>query len=171
MSTSKTLYIHRHAKSSWDHSGLSDFDRPLNSRGQRDMPLMADRFVQRGESVDILLSSPANRAISTAHIMAKALGYPLSKILEVRGLYLPSINAILTAVGQIDQAYRSAMIFGHNPGFTDIIHYLCGEGPDNLPTSGIARIDFQFDDWRLLSAQTGNLVYVDFPKNEDEHGV
>jgi phosphohistidine phosphatase len=76
----KTLYVIRHAKSSWDDPTLSDFDRPLNKRGKRDAPAMGKRLVHDDRVVpDLLLSSPAERALTTCKIIAEEIHYPSGK--------------------------------------------------------------------------------------------
>jgi phosphohistidine phosphatase len=160
----KTLYLHRHAKSSWDHPGLSDFDRPLNDRGYHDAPEMGLRLVQRGVQVDAILSSTAVRALSTAKFVASELGFPENHIQLVEQLYLPSVAIILETLNAIDDRFNKVILFGHNPGFTEAVHYLAGDGPANLPTAGVARIDFPFEEWKLVSGGTGELCWLDYPK-------
>lgn len=162
----KSLYIHRHAKSSWNHSALSDFERPLNERGFHDAPMMGKRLLKRNEPIELIVSSPAVRALSTAKLVAKEIGYESSQILEQHILYLPSISDILQVVNSLDDSINSVMLFGHNPGFTQIINYLAGDQLDNLPTAGCARIDFQFEEWQLVSGDTGKVVWLDYPKNQ-----
>ena len=71
----KTLFLIRHAKSSWDDTALADKDRPLNDRGKRDAPKMGKRLADRDVNPDLILSSPAMRALTTAEIIAKKLDY------------------------------------------------------------------------------------------------
>jgi len=160
----KTLYLHRHAKSSWDHAGLSDFERPLNERGLNDAPEMGRRLKLRGDLPDAIVSSPANRALTTAQLVAEAIGFPTKDIVLVDRLYLPSVSTILSVVNALNDTHHSAMLFGHNPGFTEAVGYLSGNDLQNLPTAGVVRIEFPFDEWKLVSAQTGMCRYVDFPK-------
>lgn len=164
----KTLYLHRHAKSSWDHPGLSDFERPLNERGLRDAPEMGRRLKLRGDLPDGMVSSPANRAHTTARLVADAIGFPEKDIVRVDRLYLPSVSTILSVVNALNDKHNTVMLFGHNPGFTEAVGYLSGNDLQNLPTAGVARIDFPFDEWKLVSAQTGVCRYVDFPKRTFE---
>ena len=73
----KTLFLIRHAKSSWDDTALPDKDRPLADRGRRDAPKMGKRLAKRDVKPDLILSSPARRALTTAEIVAKKLDYKL----------------------------------------------------------------------------------------------
>ncbi|MCH2213575.1 MAG: histidine phosphatase family protein [Flavobacteriales bacterium] len=163
----KTLYFNRHAKSDWSDHTLSDFDRPLNKRGLRDAPNMAERLLKRKERIDVFISSPANRAISTARIMANGFGYTSKEIVQVERLYLPSIKDFLVSIGEISEGFSSAILFAHNPGITDVVEYLTNEYVGNVPTCGIIKISFaQAGRWNEISAGTGSLEFFDYPKKE-----
>lgn len=162
----KTLYINRHAKSSWNEEGISDFDRQLNARGLRDAPFMAQLFFEKSGGVDLILSSPANRALTTATFFAKAIGFPSSEVKTEAGIYLASTQVLLRIVTELDDAYDKVILFGHNPGFTYLVQYLTGEYV-NMPTCAIARVDFQQDTWQAVSADSGSLIAFDYPKNHD----
>jgi phosphohistidine phosphatase len=163
----KTLFFNRHAKSDWSDSSLSDFDRPLNKRGMRDAPVMGKRLKERGESIDLFVSSPAVRAITTARIMAENYGYPVTDIKQVERLYLPSTHDFMNSITELDDALSSAIVFAHNPGITEIVEYLSGTSIGNMPTCGIAKIEFpSADAWKEVSGGLGNLEFFDFPKKE-----
>lgn len=163
----KTIYFNRHAKSDWSNAGLRDFDRPLNARGMRDAPKMGRRLVDGQESIDLFVSSPANRAISTARIMAKEFGYDLENIVEVDRLYLPSVRDFLQSIAEIDNSCGSIILFAHNPGITDVVEYLTNESIGNIPTCGIAKVEFPAaDSWKEVSGATGDLVFFDYPKKD-----
>ncbi|MFN2422937.1 MAG: histidine phosphatase family protein [Cryomorphaceae bacterium] len=162
----KTIYLHRHAKSSWDHGDLTDFERPLNDRGMRDAPAMGRRLKESGDHIDAIVSSPAERAFTTARAVAGALDLSETDILQIRSLYLPSVENILEVINKLNENWDSVMLFGHNPGFTDAVGYFTGEYLDNLPTAGVAKIEFPFDSWDLVSAGTGRFVSVNAPKDE-----
>ena len=91
----KTLHLLRHAKSAWDDPGLSDRERPLNKRGERDAPIMAQRVNEAGIRPSQIISSPAVRAWTTAKIFAKELGYPAEFLQREDGLYLASLDNLL----------------------------------------------------------------------------
>lgn len=158
------LYLHRHAKSSWDYSELSDFDRPLNSRGLRDAPKMGERLKARGEKISLIVSSPAVRALSTARLVAKAIDYPEADIREERKLYLPRTRTILEVIQGLDDVHPNAMLFGHNPGFTEAVGFLSAHRLDNLPTAGQVCISFPVDHWSEVQPQSGTLKFIDYPK-------
>jgi len=163
----KTIYFNRHAKSDWSNEGLKDFDRPLNQRGLRDAPVMGKRLVDRKEHIEVFMSSPANRAISTARLMAESVGFDLAKITLVDRLYLPSVQDFLQSIAELDEDYESIILFAHNPGITDVVEYLTNESIGNIPTCGIAKIEFPLaTSWQEISRGTGNLVFFDYPKND-----
>lgn len=161
----KTLYINRHAKSSWANMGMADFDRPLNNRGENDAPMMGKRLKEKGVIPDHILSSPANRAISTARTIATEIGYLLENIKEDRNLYHASDVSILEIIKQQDDENDSLIIFGHNPGFTDLASILSGRWFDNIPTCGIVALQFEVSKWSEVSAGNGEISFFDYPKN------
>ena len=103
----KNLYLLRHAKSSWDNPGLSDKDRPLNKRGLHDAPMMGERFRERGESLDLVFSSPARRAHTTAQLFCDACGYPADEIATEEGLYFLGRGAIENVIVNQSRSGRS----------------------------------------------------------------
>ena len=113
----KTLYINRHAKSSWNEDGISDFDRPLNKRGMRDAPFMAKVFAEKSNGVDLILSSPANRAITTANFFSEALGFAPSEVKTDEGIYLASTQDLLRIIaGNGDSIDFLVDQFSHDSG-------------------------------------------------------
>lgn len=165
----KTLYVIRHAKSSWEDESLSDFDRPLNERGKRDAPVMGKRLRDRGVVPHLLLSSPAKRAFSTAKRIAKALGYPKDKIKTDRRLYHADSEMIVSVLRNIKNKHDVVFMFGHNPGLTDFVNLMMKERAfiDNVPTCGIVAFEFTIEDWKELTRKTGKMLFFDYPKNSD----
>lgn len=159
----KKLYIVRHAKSDWNQGVKLDFDRPLNERGMRNAPFMADQFVERGLSADFIISSPANRALSTALIFKRRLGLSEGQFDTERRIYEADAKRLLEIVNRLDNRYRSVMLFGHNPGVSALVNVLTDELV-MMSTCAIAEIEVPFEDWALVSASTCNLLSFDFPK-------
>jgi phosphohistidine phosphatase len=118
----KTLYVVRHAKSSWADLSLGDFERGLNDRGKRDTVRMGKRLKEKGIHPDVMLSSPAKRALSTARRLAEILKYPKEKIKTDERLYHANDDTILLAVRTIKDKNDVALLFGHNPGLTDFVN-------------------------------------------------
>jgi len=162
----KTLYIVRHAKSSWDDPLLDDFSRPLNERGKRDAPKMAKRLKEKRIVPDLMLTSPARRAKSTCKRMAEIFGYEDDKIKTERDLYLASENTILEVVRSVKDKYNSLILFGHNPGLTAFVNAIGKQQFYNVPTCGVAAFELRIDSWKALNYGDGNLLFYDFPKNK-----
>ena len=161
----KQLYIIRHAKSSWDDPYLRDFDRPLNGRGKRNVPDMGKRLANLEVMPDLMISSPANRALTTAKGIAKAIGYDKSNIREAPDLYHASVQTIREVISQTTDEVNTLMIFGHNPGFTSFIGAASDFSIWNLPTCAICGIQFDFDSWSGILRSRGRKFYYDFPKS------
>ena len=146
---------------------LVDFDRPLNPRGRRDAPRMGQRLARRHEYPDLMLSSPANRALTTARIIAEQIRYPDDGIRLDERVYHASTEELLDVVRQLDAGFDKVMMFGHNPGFTDFANVLADEDIENIPTCGIFCVGFPIDDWRETSRGGAELVYFDYPKKRE----
>ena len=164
----KTLYVVRHAKSSWKDSSLADWERPLNKRGQRDAPLMGQRLAKRGIKPQAMVSSPATRAIKTAQAMAAEVGYPKKEIQIDDRLYVAGVKGIIKVIEDFDDDLETVMIFGHNPSFTELAGYLTGEHIVNLSTCAIYAMNFDIDSWREIDTDTGNRLFCDYPKKHQE---
>ncbi|MDB5970767.1 MAG: hypothetical protein JWQ90_3217 [Hydrocarboniphaga sp.] len=160
----RSLTLVRHAKSSWDNAALSDFDRPLNERGRRDAPVMAQRFAHSAELPLQLLASPALRAASTAAIFADALNIQPSAIRYEPKIYEADVATLMEIVRGLDERLPDAVLFGHNPGFTDFCHSLARCEFNELPTCAVARIDLDVERWRDVAPGCGRLTAYSFPK-------
>ena len=160
----KNLYLTRHAKSSWGNPGLADIDRPLNGRGKKAAPLMGKLIVNRGENPELLISSPANRAFSTAKEFAKEMGCAETNIIVNRAIYGAGAQQLLNLVQDVDDLYNSIMLFGHNPTFTSFCNMLSGENILNIVTCGVVRIDFEFSSWKNIDFNSGRMIYYEYPK-------
>ena len=160
----KNLFLTRHAKSSWGNPGLADIDRPLNERGKKAAPFMGKLIVDKGEKPDLLISSPANRALSTAKAFGGAMGLVENDIIIDRTIYGAGAQQLLELVQDQDDLYKSIMLFGHNPTFTSFVNLLTGNNIMNVVTCGVIRIDFEFSSWTDIDFGSGRLVYYEYPK-------
>jgi phosphohistidine phosphatase len=160
---SKKLYVVRHAKSDWSHEGLSDFERPLNERGLSNAPFMADKFAEAGHLLDYILTSPANRAITTAGYFKRRLGLRDGQWDTERKIYESDATRLLSIINRLDDAHKSVMIVGHNPGLSSLVQLLTGEWVV-MSTCSIAEVEIPFDSWSLASEGACNLLSFDFPK-------
>jgi phosphohistidine phosphatase len=161
----KTLYIVRHAKSSWDYPELDDMDRPLNNRGKRNAPEMGKRLAKQHIKPGLLVTSPAKRARATAKNIAKEIGISPGEIVRNDLLYHGSISSILEVISTTDDHLDDMMIVGHNPGFTELANYLTGSDIYNIPTCGVVAIEFDVESWNEIGEKTGKLLFFDYPKN------
>lgn len=161
----KTLYIIRHAKSSWSSNAENDFDRPLNQRGKRDAPLMGEVLYVKQVFPDLFLSSSAKRAKKTAKKIARKIGYDKKNILYKESLYLAAPEEIIAEIKSVDNSIHSLAVVGHNPGMTEIINLLSNVHIDNLPTCGIAALSIEIDQWADLTIQSkAKMLFFDYPK-------
>lgn len=158
------LTLIRHGKSSWDFDGLKDDERPLNPRGERDVPVMALRFVAQGHRPDYLLSSYATRALTTARLFARQLCYPVERIRLTEALYECPMAEIYSIIAGLNDQHWHVCLFGHNPGFTAFANDLCGATIDNIPTTGIVHMQLNIDSWHQVTAGSGELLQFDYPK-------
>ncbi len=158
------LGLVRHAKSSWSHTDLNDHDRPLNKRGIRDAPIMAQKVELLFGSPDLLISSTANRALTTAKVFKEAMNLEDMALVQEGGLYHASIDDMMDCVSLIDPEVKYAMLFGHNPTTTYLANSFPGDMIDNVPTCGVIILESTADTWlNLNQANTKRLAFI-YPK-------
>ncbi len=160
----KKLTIVRHAKSSWKNPELKDIERPLNERGKRDAPFMGNVLKEKKIFPDAVYSSPAARALLTAKIIIKEINYPEEKIIIKKNIYEASVSNLLKIISSFPENYKHIMMFGHNPGFTLLSHYLCNSFNVNMPTCSFVHITFDVNSWVEITANSGTLLYFEYPK-------
>lgn len=162
----KRLTLLRHAKSDWN-TGQRDHDRPLNRRGERDAPEMGRRFLECIGTPELILSSTANRALTTARLFAGSCDYEAASI-DVDGeLYHASPGTLLHAVNQLDDAFADVVLVSHNPGITEFATLMSDQRLDNLPAAGLWSMLFDDDSWGKVVPGEGRLDWHDYPKNEN----
>ena len=162
----KQLLVIRHAKAEEADFKKPDFKRALSHRGEKNAQEMAKRLKTKDLQPQILYSSPALRAISTARFFADELGISQSEIIQDQEIYEALTDTRLHCINQLDDQADFVALFGHNPAITDLVNKFCGADIYNIPTCGIALIQFPFDSWNMLSVGTGELMLYDYPKNE-----
>lgn len=163
----KTLYLIRHAKSSWDHPGLRDIQRPLNERGLRDAPVMARLLRARTDSPVLIVSSPAKRALTTALFFAEAFGIPDESVVRNPAIYEASLPELLQVIRALPNAAETILLFGHNPTFTDVANLFSDDFVANIPTCGIIQIDSEAPGWENFDETNSRLVWKIFPKDAE----
>ncbi len=159
----KTLYLMRHAKSSWKQPELSDFDRPLNKRGKRDVPFIAKLLRDMGVKPDVIMTSPTMRALSTAKILTEELKYPREKIVVNDLLYEGGKEELVEVIRATDRTIGKLMMVGHNPALTEVVNYF-SPGVENIPTCGIVCLEFNLDSWKQVDQNRGKLKFFEYPK-------
>ena len=162
----KTLVLIRHAKSDWNDPSLRDFDRPLNERGKRDAPVMAQRLLDRGLRIGAILSSPARRAAKTARVFAEAAGIKKDKIIYLEELYLAEPEAFYRAVEQAPDKKDCIAVFSHNPGITEFANEMTDARIDNIPTCGMFAVRVNTGTWESFRAAEKEFLFFDYPKAE-----
>ena len=166
----KTLYIIRHAKSSWDDPVADDFDRPLNDRGKRDAPRMGKRLKEKEITPDLLITSPARRALATCHAIAEILQFPVQNIKLEKALYHASSGQILRIIHSLDDKHDVIFLFGHNPGLTDFANEFRDDKKfiDNIPTCGVVGFNCNVKRWKEIGFGKAKLILFDFPKSKTD---
>ena len=160
----KTLFLMRHAKSSWNNTNLSDFERPLNERGLRAAPHIGKIMFERQLQPELLVSSPAERAKQTAQLIKETV--PIAGEIQFdKRIYEASVPTLLQILSETDEQFESVMLVGHNPGFENLLMILTGE-LQPMPTAALAVIDLSINNWREINADCGTLRILIRPKDE-----
>jgi phosphohistidine phosphatase len=160
----KTLLLIRHAKSDWNDASLSDFDRPLNERGKRDAPLMAQRLLDKKIGIDLFVSSPAKRAKKTATIFAEAYGLDKKQVEFYDELYLAPETVFSAVISKLKNNTAAVAIFAHNPGITDFANSLTNSRIDDMPTCCIFAVQGACNSWNEFATAKKTFLFVDYPK-------
>jgi len=161
----KTLIIIRHAKSSWNEPGLPDHDRPLNDRGLQDASLMG--AVLRGWDLPPtrVISSSAVRALTTAELVLQEIGWGVDEIQVEEDLYHASAGGTLDIILSQEDMLEGLMLFGHNPGMTDLVNRLSGADLTKLPTAGVFIAEYDVPRWQDLGPSRLGEYNLEFPKS------
>lgn len=158
----RTLYLLRHAKSSWDDQSQTDFERPLNQRGMIAAPFMGKLMAKKSFTPSVIISSPAMRAKTTARLVKDA-GQFSAEIIFEKSIYEAGPNALRQVVSEISDDHTSALLVGHNPGIESFIQYLTGQ-LEPMPTAALAVIELEIDKWDEINDGCGKLLSVYRPK-------
>jgi phosphohistidine phosphatase len=160
----KTLYLMRHAKSDWANLNLSDHERPLNARGERDAPEMGRRLAEKKPRPEIIYASSAERVRATALHVAAAIGHPADDIVWRKDIYEGGVETVIQILGSTDDSIETAMLIGHNPTMSwCIANWSQGFGK-HLPTAALACLRLDTQGWASISECSGELVDYDYPK-------
>ncbi|MBL0175336.1 MAG: histidine phosphatase family protein [Ignavibacteria bacterium] len=163
----KTLIIARHAKSSWDHPGGTDHERPLNARGERDAPRMGRLLARQSFRPELILTSTAARARATADAYARALGIPDERLIATREIYHADASGLFAIISGIDAAVSCAMVVGHNPTVSVVASHFAQQSIA-MPTCAVVAVESLCDDWaQFVTASTHRLVLHERPRKEE----
>ena len=162
----KTLYLMRHAKSSWSFDELSDQERPLNDRGRDDAPAMGQALAKRQIMPDLIVSSPAVRAMSTAVLVAREVKYPPASIVVEPGIYQADLDTLLAIIRDLPDTAHAVLLTGHNPTITDVANYLSPSPlSSEMPTAALLCLRFETDAWAEVRQANAEFYFYDYPKN------
>lgn len=160
----KTLYLVRHAKSSWDHPGLSDAERPLMTKGIERSQRIIGFLNERKVSPDLYVSSPAVRAFETAKLFAVGMGCPIEKIVIEQRIYDGYYDRILDIIYATPNDKDSLMMFGHNPTITNLANLFLHPGIEDMPTSTVVAIGFKTPKWEEIPNAKSQQLFIVSPK-------
>lgn len=162
----KTLYMVRHAKSSWKHN-VPDHQRPLKTRGHHDAELVANKVQQELRPPQKIISSDANRARTTAEYFKKAFSLEDEDFMLDHELYDFSGQNVMRIIKSLDDSLKRVMIVGHNHAFTSIVNMLGNDYIENVPTSGFVMLHFDVDSWsKITTGETGKIIFPRHLKKE-----
>ncbi|MGW8316218.1 MAG: SixA phosphatase family protein [Bacteroidales bacterium] len=162
----RRLFIIRHGKSSWDHEGLADIHRPLSDRGVRNAVTMAERLKERNMIPELLLSSPAARALYTALIMSRTWALSPEALQIHEEIYEASARDLDEVLGTVPATVTSVALFGHNPTFTLYANRFLDQPLNNLPTAGVVVVTLESEGWSDPGKRRIVETYVDYPKKK-----
>ena len=164
----KTLYLVRHAKSSWKYPSLDDFERPLNKRGRKNAPFMGEILKKLKVTPDLVMASPANRAAMTARTIAAGIKYPLEDIIYNEAIYEFSEDALFHVIKNIDDSVDSAMVVGHNPATNGLANYIGDQPISNIPTCGVCCVELDISSWANIGKNCGKIRFFEYPKKHTQ---
>jgi phosphohistidine phosphatase len=159
----KTLLLVRHAKSSWNDANVSDMDRPLKRSGIKDALEVSGKLKALKCVPDILITSPAVRAMTTALIFARTLNYHYNRIVINEMVYDFSKDTLLPLLRNLDDKYDVVMLVGHDPAFTYLLNDLTGKAFEKMPTASVAKINFGVKHWQKITPGKGKLLFLESP--------
>ena len=162
----RTLYLLRHAKSSWKDLTLPDFDRPLKDRGRKAAKRIGKRLASEKLNDPLVICSPAVRTRQTAEIVLKHAKVRTDVRYEER-IYEASLRDLVNVVSEIPDDKQVVILIGHNPGFEELLAYLTGEGR-RMPTCALGKITFNVESWKDIKEDQGTLDWFVTPRELEE---
>lgn len=165
----KTVFLIRHATAVSKNKGLPDFERSLVPKGIKEAKRTSRHLAQATPAPGLFVSSPANRAIETAHLFAETLGYPTQKIQLEDVVYDGAdVSALMQLLRKVDDSHASVMVFGHDPLFSDFAHHLAPTYTQIMPKGAVLGLVFGCEHWAELVEGSGQVTYLDYPWNKTD---
>lgn len=158
----KTLLIIRHAKAESSFT-LNDFERPLNERGKKDAPVMAQRLLDKKIVIDAFVSSPARRAKKTAELFSESYKAH-DDIILISALYHAPAEIFYQVIKELDDTLTTVAIFAHNPGITYFVNQLAAVRIDNMPTCAVFAVTINCNSWKDFAIAKKDFLFFDYPK-------
>lgn len=160
----KELTLVRHAKSSWKYPELDDFDRPLNNRGRHDLPAMTKRIAAYPLRPDLILSSSAKRALTTATAIHTCLQLPVEQLQTQPELYEACSETLMLILQNLPESTQHVMLVGHNPGLESLAYLLTHEPLEKFPTAAVLHLQLGITEWHELAEDCASIILFDYPK-------
>jgi phosphohistidine phosphatase len=161
----KRLILVRHAKTEVLRYDISDYERKLIEKGRSNAKLLANKLFLKSIIPDLIISSPAQRAIETSLLFANALQYPTESIVQIEDLYDGfTTHEFLELLDRLGKDNEVIMVVGHNPTIEYLAFNLTEEFYHNVPTCAVIGIDFQINEWSEIEVRTGKLAFYEYPK-------
>lgn len=160
----KTLFLMRHAKSSWKHAELNDLDRPLLEKGLKRTRTIIEYFLNNDVKIELIICSHALRSADTARIIARAFNVGENNFRIEKGVYTADADLLADQLYDLPESVSNVMIVGHNPAITNLANKFLNEKTDYLPTSGVVAVDFDTNDWDELLSVDFTTRFTIFPK-------
>ena len=156
----KQLLLIRHAEAETPYLGQRDFDRELTSHGIITTSVTGKKLKELSFKPDYILSSAANRAKTTAILLAEQLGYEVDSIKISEEIYNCNLSILLEYINKIDNQFQQVIMVNHNPSITYFAEYLTGADMQaGMNPIGIAAISFELEDWKMVGQHTGKLLW------------
>ncbi len=160
------LYIVRHAEADEKSSGITDLQRELNTNGLRQATYVGQYLRKHKANPDIIICSPAIRALTTATIIAEQLDKPPEKIIQKDNLYEASVRNLLQLVNVLQASWKKVVLVAHNPGLHYFVEYITGDVLTKLEPSGLVEISFELTDWEIVIEKSGSLGSYYVPESK-----
>lgn len=163
----KTICLVRHAKAAWPEQATADFERPLANRGHAEAESMSQHLLHHGIRPDLLVSSPARRALETAEIFADTAGIDRNGIVRKIEIYEGNIEGYATVIRALPDECRTALLFGHNPTISAFVQWITGKPAADMETCGVSKIDLKGQHWQDTTEACGTLDWYDYPEKRN----